>query len=131
MQQANGSNFGSMFIVLDPFEKRTTPALRDTAIMNRLRRAWSQQIKDAQVLVFGSPPVPGLSVAGGFKLIVEDTSGLGLPILEQQTNALVDKLQAGSRGWWASRASFAPTRRSSSWTSTAAKRPPWAFPSAT
>ena len=92
VQQANGSNFASMFIVLDPFDKRTTPALRDTAIMNRLRGAWSKQIKDAQVLVFGSPPVPGLSVAGGFKIIVEDTSGLGLPILEKQTNTLVEKL---------------------------------------
>ncbi|MGA2259286.1 MAG: efflux RND transporter permease subunit, partial [Thermoguttaceae bacterium] len=94
VQQANGSNFASMFIVLDPFEKRTSPDLRDTAIMNRLRRAWSEQIKDAQVLVFGSPPVPGLSVAGGFKLVVEDQSGLGLPNLERQTNTLIGKLSA-------------------------------------
>ena len=36
-----------------------------------------------------------------------------------------------SRGWWASRPSSAPIRRSSSWTSTAARRPPWAFPSTT
>ena len=92
VQQANGSNFASMFIVLDAFDKRTTPALRDTAIMNNLRAAWSKQIKDARVLIFGSPPVPGLSVAGGFKIIVEDTSGLGLTILEKQTNTLVGNL---------------------------------------
>ncbi len=92
VQQANGSNFASMFIVLDPFDKRTTPALRDTAIMNNLRRQWSQKVKGAQVLVFGSPPVPGLSVAGGFKLVVEDPAGLGLPILEHETKAVVDKL---------------------------------------
>ena len=81
VQQANGSNFASMFIVLDPFEKRAAATLRDTAIMNHLRQAWSKEIKDAQVLVFGSPPVPGLSVAGGFKLVVEDPAGLGLPVL--------------------------------------------------
>jgi len=92
VQQANGSNFASMFIVLDPFDKRRTPDLRDTAIMDRLRQQWSEQIKDAQVLVFGSPPIPGLSVAGGFKLVVEDTSGLGLPLLERQTTALVERL---------------------------------------
>jgi len=92
VQQANGSNFASMFIVLDPFDKRKTPALSDTAIMNHLRQEWSRQIKDAQVLVFGSPPIPGLSVAGGFKLVVEDPSGLGFSILENQTNALVAKL---------------------------------------
>ena len=30
------------------------------------------------VTVFGAPPIPGLSVAGGFKLMVEDRGGLGL-----------------------------------------------------
>ena len=96
VQQANGSNFASMFIVLDPFDKRTTPALRDTAIMNNLRRQWSQKVKGAQVLVFGSPPVPGLSVAGGFKLVVEDPAGLGLPILEHETKAVVGQAVAGA-----------------------------------
>jgi multidrug efflux pump len=90
----NGSNFGSMFITLDPFDQRRSPELRDTVIMDRLSRAWSKKIKDAKVVVFGAPPVPGLSVAGGFKLIVEDPSGLGLTILETQTNDLVDKLAA-------------------------------------
>jgi multidrug efflux pump len=93
VQQANGSNFGSMFIVLDPFEKRNKPSLSDAAIMNDLRKQWSQKIKDAEVLVFGSPPIPGLSVAGGFKLIVEDPSGQGAESLERETNLLVAKLK--------------------------------------
>jgi multidrug efflux pump len=93
VQQANGSNFGSIFITLDPFDKRRSPQLRDTAIMNRLRQQWARQIKDAQVLVFGAPPIPGLSVAGGFKLMVEDRGGLGLPTLEQQSDHLIQKLQ--------------------------------------
>ena len=131
VQQANGSNFASMFIVLDPFDKRTTPALRDTAIMNSLRRAWSQQIKDAQVLVFGSPPVPGLSVAGGFKLVVEDPERPGIAHPGKANQRPGRKAVAASRGWWASRPSSAPRRRSSSWTSTGPRRPPWAFPSAT
>jgi multidrug efflux pump len=97
VQQANGSNFGSMFITLDPFDKRKTPDLRDTAIMNRFRQACAKQIKEAQVLVFGAPPVPGLSIAGGFKLMVEDRGGLGLPTLEQQTNNLVEKLGQDQR----------------------------------
>ena len=36
-------NFGSMFIVLDPFEKRQSPDLRDTAIMARLRKALGER----------------------------------------------------------------------------------------
>ena len=30
------------------------------------------------VIVFGAPPVPGLGVAGGFKIMVEDNGGIGL-----------------------------------------------------
>ncbi len=92
VEHANGSNFASMFIVLDPFDKRRSAALRDTAIMARLRRAWARQIKEARVLAFGAPPVPGLSVAGGFKLMSEDRGGAGLPVLEQQTSKLIRTL---------------------------------------
>jgi len=90
---ANSSNFGSLFVVLDPFEKRRSKSLSDEAIMAHLRREWSKRVKDARVMVFGAPPIPGLSVAGGFKLMVEDRSALGLPNLEKQTNALIDKLR--------------------------------------
>src|SRR5262249_42097304 len=78
VQSANSSNFASMFVVLEPFDRRQSPELRDTAIMARLRKAWAERVKDAQVTVFGAPPIPGLSVAGGFKLMVEDRGGLGL-----------------------------------------------------
>ena len=92
---ATSSNYGSMFVILDPFEKRRTPELRDTAIMARLRREWAKQVSDAQVTVYGAPPIPGLSVAGGFKLMVEDRGGLGLAALQGQTDALTRKMRAG------------------------------------
>jgi multidrug efflux pump len=90
---ATGSNFASMFVILDPFAERRSPDRRDTAIMAVLRKEWVRQIKDADVTVFGAPPIPGLSVAGGFKLMVEDRGGLGLASLEQKTNQLVRKLR--------------------------------------
>ena len=93
VQAANGSNFGSMFVILEPFEKRRSPELKDQAIMAGLRRQWARQVKDGQVLAFGAPPIPGLSVAGGFKLMVEDRGGMGLTTLQQQTDALVRRLQ--------------------------------------
>jgi multidrug efflux pump len=101
---ANSSNFGSLFVILDPFDKRTTPDLRDTAIMARLRREWSRRVKDATVTVFGAPPVPGLSVAGGFKLMVEDRGALGLPNLEEQTNKLIGRGPPKPSGMRADRA---------------------------
>ncbi|HEY7427815.1 MAG TPA: efflux RND transporter permease subunit, partial [Gemmataceae bacterium] len=90
---ANSSNFGSLFVILKPFDERRDPHLRDTAIMTRLRREWARQVKDARVTVFGAPPIPGLSVAGGFKLMVEDRSGLGLPNLQKQTERLIGGLR--------------------------------------
>jgi multidrug efflux pump len=89
---ANSSNFGSIFIVLKPFDERQDPSLRSDAIMAKLRREFAK-IKDADVKVFGPAPVPGLSVAGGFKIMVEDRGGLGLLELQKQTDALVGKLQ--------------------------------------
>ncbi|MBO0698536.1 MAG: efflux RND transporter permease subunit, partial [Zavarzinella sp.] len=89
---ANSSNFGSIFIVLKPFDERQDPALRSNAIMAKLRREFAK-MKDADVKVFGPAPVPGLSVAGGFKIMVEDRGGLGLGELQKQTDSLVGKLQ--------------------------------------
>jgi multidrug efflux pump len=94
---ANSSNFGSLFVILKPFDERRSPDLYDSAIMARLRRAWQQQVKEARVTVFGAPPIPGLSVAGGFKLMVEDRGSLGLENLEKQTNRLIGELRHDRR----------------------------------
>ncbi len=91
--QANSPNFASMFIVLDPFAKRQSPELRDTAIMAKLRQAWGKRVRDAQVTVFGASPIPGLGVAGGYKIIVEDRGDLGLGNLQTRTDELIQKLK--------------------------------------
>jgi multidrug efflux pump len=95
IQQANGSNFGSLFVILKPFDQRRSSKLKDVAIMAKLRKAWAAQVPDAKVFVSGSSPIPGLSVAGGFKVIVEDRGGIGLPTLQDQTSRLIGKMQAG------------------------------------
>jgi multidrug efflux pump len=94
--QANSPSFATMFVVLEPFAKRRSPDLSSSAIIARLRAAWAQEIKDAQVVAFGAPAIPGLSVAGGFKFMVEDRGGLGAAALQRQTDALVRKLQGNA-----------------------------------
>ncbi len=91
--QANSPNFASMFIVLDPFDERQKPELRDTAIMARLRKAWTAKIKDAVVTVNGPSAIPGIGAAGGFKFVVQDRGDLGLVELQKQTDAVVRKLR--------------------------------------
>ncbi len=87
----NGSNFGSMFVILDEFEHRRAPELYADRIAATLRRQFYQNVQEAQVAVFGAPPVDGLGTAGGFKLMVEDRSSAGLPALQGQTDNLAEK----------------------------------------
>jgi multidrug efflux pump len=93
LQGATSPNFGSMFVILDPFERRQSAELSADAIMASVRQKWALRIKDAQVTVFGAPPIPGLGVAAGFKLMVEDRGDLGLDELQRHTDSLVRKLQ--------------------------------------
>lgn len=82
---AAGSNFGTMFVVLDDFEKRKAPELSGPAIQAKLQAELSKKIQDAAVAIFGPPPVDGLGSAGGFKIIIEDRGDLGLDALQNQT----------------------------------------------
>ncbi len=91
--QANSPNFASMFVVLDSFDKRQSPDRSDSAIMAKLRKAWAEQVKEAAVTVYGAAPIPGLGTAGGFKFVVQDRAGLGVPALAGQVEELVRKLK--------------------------------------
>ena len=87
--QANAPNFGSMFVILDPFEDRKEFMKRDKVIAAKLRKMCFQKFPEAVVSVFGAPPVDGLGTAGGFKIMVEDRSSAGLAALQESTDALI------------------------------------------
>ncbi len=92
LMSANSSNFGTVFVILKPFSERQKPGLSSDAIMATLRQKFAK-VGDADIKVFGAAPVPGLSVASGFKIMVEDRSGMGLEPLQTQTDKLVETLQ--------------------------------------
>ncbi|HZZ82666.1 MAG TPA: multidrug efflux RND transporter permease subunit [Gemmataceae bacterium] len=85
---AFGSNFGSMFVILDPFEKRRSSDLYGDTIAAKLRGQFNAKIHDATVAVFGPPPVRGVGTAGGFKFMIEDRGDLGLENLQEMTEIL-------------------------------------------
>jgi len=71
-----------MFVMLDPFAERAGhPELSAPAIMAVLRERF-QAFPEAQIAVFGAPPVEGLGSTGGFKLQVQDRRGAGLRTLQ-------------------------------------------------
>jgi multidrug efflux pump len=85
---ANASNFGSMYIMLSPSEQRSARRSADV-ILAKLRDRLRASIHDAQISVFGAPPVEGLGNAGGFKLMIEDRGNTGLPALQDATDRVV------------------------------------------
>jgi multidrug efflux pump len=85
-----GSNYASMFVILDPFDKRTTPQLQGNAIIFALRQRYQKEIREGTISVFGAPPVNGLGTAGGFKVMVEDRGDLGPEMLQEGTDRLID-----------------------------------------
>jgi multidrug efflux pump len=85
---ANSSNYGSMFIILKPFNERRDVALTGEAISGRLRARLQQEVPEARVLVFGAPAVRGLGNAGGFKLMVEATGDVNFDALQARADNL-------------------------------------------
>jgi multidrug efflux pump len=88
---ARASNFCSMFIILDPFQQRTTPDLTAAAIQESLLKQYAAKIPEATVSINPPPAVSGLGRAGGLKLMVEDRGDAGLKALQDQTENLVRK----------------------------------------
>jgi len=86
---ANASNFGSMYVMLEEFKYRHGADLRGPAIAQKLRQLTSRQIEEADVAVFGPPPVDGLGTTGGFKIIIENRTNLPLPELQRVSDDVV------------------------------------------
>ncbi len=88
---AFASNYGTMFVVFDPFHDRRDSTLSGEAIMQSLRERFQQEIPEARILVFGAPAVRGLGNAGGFKLMVQATGDVDLDALQAQADNLAAK----------------------------------------
>jgi hydrophobe/amphiphile efflux-1 (HAE1) family protein len=88
---ANASNFGSLYVMLEEFDKRRGRDLTGDAIAARLNQRCVEEVREALVSIFGAPPVDGLGNAGGFKLMIEDRGNLGLNELQNTADDLVAK----------------------------------------
>ncbi len=86
---ANGSNFGSCFVVLDPFADRLDHNRYDEVIARKLQGLYAAEIEDAVISVFRAPPIQGLGTAGGFKFQTEQRGFVDLQELQQATDEMV------------------------------------------
>jgi hydrophobe/amphiphile efflux-1 (HAE1) family protein len=90
----NQSNAAAMFVVLNDFKDRVGhPERSANVITGKLMGAYSQ-VQDGFALVFPPPPVRGIGTAGGFKMQVQDRTGLATP---QELQSITDKLIGEAR----------------------------------
>jgi multidrug efflux pump len=82
VQNAIGSNFGSLFIILEPFHDRKSIETKAQKIGARIRELSSKEVDEGLFSVFGPPPVDGIGSAGGFKLMLRDSGNLGYETLQ-------------------------------------------------
>jgi multidrug efflux pump len=89
----NISNVGGMFVILKPFEDRKEhAALYGDRIADELRRKFAA-FQQANVGVFGAPPVEGLGSTGGIKMQIQDKRDAGLRALQGAVQAVADEGQ--------------------------------------
>jgi multidrug efflux pump subunit AcrB len=86
---ANASNFGALYLMLADFEDRSRPDLSAAAIALSLEERLQHDVPQAQVNIFGAPPIEGLGTAGGFKIIVQDTGDNTLSTLQKTADKVV------------------------------------------
>jgi HAE1 family hydrophobic/amphiphilic exporter-1 len=84
----NAPNAAAIFSVEAPFRERAAQGLSGPKILANLQAALGS-IQDAFIITISPPPVRGIGTAGGFKLMVEDKRGRGLPELNAAIRDLI------------------------------------------
>lgn len=89
LMNANASNFGSCFVILEPFDKRLSHDKYDAVIADKLRKLCAEEIDEAIVSVFRAPPIQGLGTGGGFKIQIEQRGYSDLKELQLLSDDLI------------------------------------------
>ncbi|MCB2186144.1 MAG: multidrug efflux RND transporter permease subunit [Deltaproteobacteria bacterium] len=86
----NNANMGGNYIIYKPWDERAgKPAESQAAIIGHLRKELSK-IQDANCAAFVTPPIPGVGLAGGFQMMLQDRGAMGLPALQQMAQEIVE-----------------------------------------
>ncbi|MCP5419688.1 MAG: multidrug efflux RND transporter permease subunit [Gammaproteobacteria bacterium] len=91
LDSQNKPNFATFFLPLKDWKEREAPELHAFATQKTLQAEVFQQIKEAQVMLFNPPPIPGMSSTGGFEFWVQDRGGAGSKALEEAVQKLIAK----------------------------------------
>jgi multidrug efflux pump len=78
----NAPNFGSIYVMLDDFENRSTAALSGSSITDQLKTILNSDLPEAAIHVLPAPAIDGLGNAGGIRIVLENRGNLPLTELQ-------------------------------------------------
>ncbi len=87
----NFPNSAMMFIGLEPWEERKSPALHANALVQEWNRKFAA-IPGARAFAFGPPPLPGYGNVSGFTMQLQDRSGGSIEQLAGYVQQLQQKV---------------------------------------
>lgn len=87
----SGSSYGMLICALKPFEQRKEKGQDQNSVIAKLYAATSG-IRDAKIVIFSPPMVPGFSASNGFDLKLEDKSGGDIKVFEQKAREFLGAL---------------------------------------
>ena len=87
LDYANVSNFITTFVIYDDWDKRGA-ALSQDIILANLRKELAT-VEDAGCFVAVPPPIRGLGSSGGFQMMIEDRTSLGLAELQKAVMQII------------------------------------------
>jgi hydrophobe/amphiphile efflux-1 (HAE1) family protein len=90
INNTNQESAGVVFVVLAPWDERTTEQTQIDALIDQARLEFAG-IPEAIVVPFNAPPIPGLGSTGGFQLELQDLQGGSLLKLSRTAHGLIEK----------------------------------------
>jgi HAE1 family hydrophobic/amphiphilic exporter-1 len=90
---SNATSSGQLWAIFEPFEERLAKGLTAPVIVADLRRRLAS-VTAADIRIVMPASVRGLGSTGGFRMMVEDRSGLGYRELEAAVNRLIEAATA-------------------------------------
>ena len=91
------SSTATVFLVLDDWDDRESPELAVKSIINKLQKETSAKVPAAEVRLFGSPSIPGLSAVGGFEFKLQNLNAMPLKDFEKEARIFMKKLNDDKR----------------------------------
>jgi HAE1 family hydrophobic/amphiphilic exporter-1 len=90
LNRVSASYTGFFFVILKPWEERSSTELAAQGIARKLNMAMSERIPEAVAVALLPPSIPGLGTAGGFSLWLQDRSGGTVEFLDQNLQKFLE-----------------------------------------